>query len=185
MHTSELRDIMSSSGRNFPRGTQVELYFMGLPNMVGVKLKLPKARSFVDLGPQVINDASLKLPLRLAFLAYSREDKVIVNGLCQTLLEAGVLPWIDTRDLYGGQKWRLFRDKALREADHCVLFLSSRCVSRIGEFQREIKLAIEEVARRPEESNYLIPVKLDTCELPLSLREFHCIELDKFMILRH
>jgi hypothetical protein len=108
-------------------------------------------------------------------MAYACEDKSTIQGMYQELLDRGIMPWMDAKDLRGGQRWRLFRDRALREADHCLLFLSTRSVKKIGEFQVEIRLAVEESRRRPEESNFLIPVKLDDCQTPDSLNEYHWI----------
>lgn len=169
--------ILSISGRQFPQKTQLMLYPVPLPGYVGVKLKLPKARRFEDLGYIEIKNNTLYVPLRVAFMAYAREDEPLVKKLYQSFLNNAILPWMDTKDLMGGQAWRVFRDKALREADHCVLFLSSHSVRKIGEFQREIRLAVDEAQRRPEESNYLIPVKLDDCNPPDIVRDHHWVEL--------
>ena len=176
---AEIKSIQFQSGRKPPGGTQLQIKKSMLPGRIDAKIKLPEASEYADFGSLQIINGTVTLPVRLAFIAYSRSDADMVNELRNNLLNVGILPWLDTKDLLGGQNWRLFRDKALKEADHCLLFLSKTSVSRIGEFQKEIKLALEEVDRRPETSNFLIPIKIDDCTLPSSLSEYNCIDLSK------
>ena len=173
----EIHGIKSASGRELPVKTLVEVYWTPLPGKIGVEIKLPGAKRFEDLGEVPIENNVVQLPFRIAFIAYDREDKTRVLKRYQALLERGIMPWMDIKNLIGGQRWDIFRTKALKEADHCLIFLSMRSIRKIGEFQREIRLAVAEAERRPEESNYLIPVKLEECSPPSYLGEFNWINL--------
>jgi len=46
---------------------------------------------------------------------------------------------------------------------------------------KEIKLALDIANEKPEESIYIIPVRLEECNVPLRLRELHWIDLFKDM----
>lgn len=176
---SVIKSIQSESGRELPEGTEIQLEFAPYAGTALLKIKFPGATGFSDVGLLPIRNEAVFLPDRRAFIAYSREDSAEVEKYWQLLLDAGILPWIDTKDLLGGQNWKLFRDRALRDSDHCVVFLSTKSIERRGEFQNEIRLAIEEARRRPENSNYLIPAKLDEVEILDMLGEYNFIDLRK------
>ena len=85
------------------------------------------------------------------FLSYTRSDAPQVKALFRQLTDLGFRVWMDTENLYGGEKWSVAVKKAIREADFFVLCISERSRNRRGFLQKEIKEALsiaEERARR-------------------------------------
>ena len=111
------------------------------------------------------------------FLSYTRKDQEQVEWLHQRLCEAGFRPWMDTKDLLPGQKFEYHIKKAIRQSDFFLACLSNNSVNRRGVIQREIKEALDVLQEKLESDIYLIPVRLEECDVPESLREFHWANL--------
>jgi hypothetical protein len=100
------------------------------------------------------------------FLAHASEDKDAVRRLYARLARRGFKPWLDEIDLIPGQNWRVEIPKAIKQSDAFVACLSRRSVEKTGYVQKEFRLALDAYAEKPPESIYIIPVKLDDCEVP-------------------
>jgi formylglycine-generating enzyme required for sulfatase activity len=124
-------------------------------------------------------------PSSRLFLAHASEDKPAVRQLYQKLKARGFEPWLDSEDLLPGQIWRVEIPKAIRDAAVFLACLSSRSVAKVGYVQNEFRLALSAFGQRPAGSIYLIPVRLDDCEVPdlqipdlgLRLRNLHWVDL--------
>lgn len=108
-------------------------------------------------------------PMRV-FLSYAPDDRTTVQHLYHRLRDDGFQPWMDREDLLPGQDWKIEIRKAIRQSGAVVVCLSSRAVTRSGQFQREMKQALEVYEEQPEGTIYLIPIKLDACDIPEHLR---------------
>ena len=64
----------------------------------------------------------------------------------------------------------------MRTADFIMVFLSVRSVRKRGYIQSEIKKALLFWKEKLEEDIYLIPVKIDNCEIPGSLRDIQWLK---------
>ncbi len=119
------------------------------------------------------------------FLAHAREDKAAVLKLHQRLKSRGFQPWLDEIDLVGGQIWEHEIRKVIQGADLVLACLSSQSVDRVGYAQNEFNMALTEYRKRPRESIFLIPVRLDDCDVPdlkdldngVGLRSIHWVDL--------
>ena len=119
------------------------------------------------------------------FLAHASEDKPQVRQLYDQLKELGLSPWLDTVDLIPGQNWREEIPRAIKNAAFCLACLSKRSIDKRSYVQREFRYALSAYADRPPGSIYLIPVRLDDCEVPdlriaeleLNLRDLHWVDL--------
>jgi hypothetical protein len=111
------------------------------------------------------------------FLCYAREDEGKVESLYQRLSNAGFKPWMDKKDLLPGERWVYCVHKAIRCADFFLACLSANSVKKRGFLQEEIKYALDVWKKKLEYDIYLIPVRLEKCEAPESLREFHWVNL--------
>jgi sulfatase-modifying factor enzyme 1/TIR domain-containing protein len=119
------------------------------------------------------------------FLAHAREDNAQVRKLHANLKARGLDPWLDKVDLIPGQNWEIEIPKAIRQAGIFLACLSSRSVGKDGYIQKELRLALSTISERRPGSIYLIPVRLDDCELPdlqdpdlgLRLRAIHWVDL--------
>ena len=100
------------------------------------------------------------------FLAHASEDKDAVRELHARLVELGFRPWLDEIDLIPGQNWRIEIPKAIKDSDVFLACLSKCSVRKQGYVQKEFRLALDTYAEKPPGSIYVIPVKLDDCEMP-------------------
>lgn len=100
------------------------------------------------------------------FLAHANEDKPQIRELYDKLQELGYKPWFDEEDLLPGQNWRDEIPKAVKKSDMFLACLSSTSIRKRGYIQREFKMAMEMLAELPPGTIYLIPLKLDDCEIP-------------------
>jgi hypothetical protein len=78
-----------------------------------------------------------------------------------------------------GQRWEREILKAIRATEVVLICLSQDSINTEGYVQREIKLALDAADEKPEDTVYLIPVKLEECELPISLQQWHAVNLYK------
>lgn len=100
------------------------------------------------------------------FVAHASEDKGLVRDLYSKLVNRGFKPWLDEIDLLPGQNWQIEIPKAIRESDIFIACLSRLSVRKQGYVQREFRSALSTYAEKPPGSIYLIPLKLDDCEIP-------------------
>jgi hypothetical protein len=93
------------------------------------------------------------------------------------LVEAGIEPWMDTKDLLPGQDWAFATNEAIKNADFFIACLSKQSVNKRGYLQRELRQAQELWNEKLQEDIYLIPLRLDDCELPDSLAKFQWVDV--------
>ncbi|HEY0544059.1 MAG TPA: toll/interleukin-1 receptor domain-containing protein [Pyrinomonadaceae bacterium] len=115
------------------------------------------------------NNKSHKLRI---FLCHSSGDKERVYEIYKKLRNDKFEPWLDDKDLLGGQNWEQEIQKAVRNSDVILACLSCGSIIKSSYVQEEIKLALEVGNRQPKGTNFLIPLKLEDCELPEQLK--HC-----------
>lgn len=102
----------------------------------------------------------------MVFLCHAKEDDKKVGELYFRLRGLGLDPWYDREKLVVGDRWEDEVIGAIEKTDYFAICLSSKSVSKTGFIQREIKLAVKEYQRRPQEFAYLLPVRLEACEVP-------------------
>src|SRR6266699_5595951 len=100
------------------------------------------------------------------FLCHSSDDKPAVRELHKRLAADGFAPWLDEEDLVAGQEWEKEIPRAVRESDVVVVCLSSAAVNKRGYVQKEISFALDVAEEQPEGSIFLIPAKLENCDVP-------------------
>ncbi len=111
-------------------------------------------------------------PLRV-FLCHSSNDKPAVRELYQKLrAEPWIQPWLDEEELYPGQDWNMEIEKAVEAADAIIVCLTKNSINKDGYVQRELRIVLEFADYKPEGTLYIIPVRLEDCELPRSLRKW-------------
>lgn len=109
------------------------------------------------------------------FLCHSSVDKIEIRKIYKKLCGEDIDPWFDEEKLLAGQDWQYEISKAVRESDAVILCLSSNSINRAGYVHKEIKYALEIAEQQPENTIYLIPIKLDQCKFPLHLSRWHFI----------
>jgi len=115
-------------------------------------------------------------PLR-AFLSYCREDLDDVTKLYERVSDAGIDVWFDQIALLPGHDWKIEIESAVRRSDVVIVCLSQRAVSKTGYVQKEIREALQYAEEHPPGTVFVIPVRLDDCAIPLTLRHLHCVDL--------
>lgn len=111
------------------------------------------------------------------FLCHAKEDAAAVDQLFYKLSELGFGLWLDRINLLPGQHWRLEIERAIRDSDIVMVCLSHRSISKTGYVNREISVALDASAERPEGAVYLVPVRLEDCVVPDRLRHLHYADL--------
>jgi hypothetical protein len=111
------------------------------------------------------------------FLSYGRPDVEAVTAFHNMLTDRGVAAWMDLASLRGGEDWRAVVRKALNESQLVVFFLSNETVLRPGFLQAEIVESLEISRSRSPEDVYVIPVRLDDCQLHPRLESLHCVSV--------
>jgi hypothetical protein len=110
------------------------------------------------------------------FLCHASEGKEAVRSLYSKLQDSGFRPWLDKEDLLPGQDWDLEITKAVRAA-HVVLVCLSQGTEKRGYVQKEIKRALDVSDEQPEGTIFLVPVRLEHCNVPERLKRWQCVDL--------
>jgi hypothetical protein len=111
------------------------------------------------------------------FLCHCSEDKPTVRDLCKRLQSDAFQPWLDERDILPARHWDEEIKDALAQCDAVVICLSKLFVRKEGFVQRELRYALERAEEKPDEAIFLIPVRLEQCEIPQKLRGLQYIDL--------
>ena len=119
-----------------------------------------------DSPSSVPSAAGLKV-----FLSYAREDRIRVRRLYSRLRNDGYAPWMDDRALMPGSEWKAEIRQALQDSDAAIICFSRYSIAKNGYVNVEIREILELAATRPFGRIFLIPVRLDDCELPDRIRD--------------
>lgn len=109
------------------------------------------------------------------FLCHSSGDKPAVRNLYHRLSTDGFNPWLDEEDLLPGQDWQQEIPRAVRNSDIVIVCLSCSSIGKSGYVQKEIKYALDVADEQPEGTIFLIPLKLEECEIPERLRRWQWV----------
>jgi DNA-binding response OmpR family regulator len=111
------------------------------------------------------------------FLSYASEDRNAANTIASKLSRAGFDPWLDKEKLYPGHDWRQEILTAMKSTDVVVICLSRQSISKTGFVQKEIRYALEIADERPPGMLFLIPLRLEPCEIPEQLKRWHSADI--------
>jgi hypothetical protein len=105
------------------------------------------------------------------FIAYVQEDLELARRLCDELTVAGCAPWLDKDQLLAGQNWPRAIERAIDISDAFVACFSARSLAKHGQFQSELRYALDCARRRPLESAFFVPVRFEECPVPRRIAE--------------
>jgi len=111
------------------------------------------------------------------FLCHSKDDKPKVRKLYKRLIADGFDAWLDKEKLLPGQDWELEIQKAVRNSDTVVVCLSNNSISKEGYIQKEIRFALDVAQEKPEGTIFLIPARLENCNVPDRISRFQWVDL--------
>lgn len=110
------------------------------------------------------------------FLSYASDDKPTARFIYDTLRENLLDVWLDEEKLLGGEEWEIEIPKAIKKSDVVLLLLSNHSITKEGYFQKEIRFALDIANEKPEGTIFIIPLRLEDCEVPQSLKKWHYID---------
>jgi len=112
------------------------------------------------------------------FIAYVQEDVQEAERLYSAFQNRGFDPWLDRQRLLPGQNWPRAIQQAIEVSDFFVACLSGRALRKKGQFQAELRYALDCARRAPLDQIYLIPVRLEECAVPACIsREIQYVDL--------
>jgi hypothetical protein len=103
---------------------------------------------------------------KTVFISYAHEDARFAERLYQDLKNAGLIPWRDKDAIRPGENWKIAIRRAIKNNRYFIPLFSSNSVEKIGYIQKEFKYAIDNYDKFPESQIYIIPARLDDCQIP-------------------
>ena len=122
-------------------------------------------------GPRGASEKTANQPLRV-FLCHSSSDKPEVRDLYRRLRADGFEAWLDEQELLPGQNWREEIPTAVHTCDAVIVCLSTASITKEGYLQKEIKYALDVADEKPEGTIFIIPLKLQECDVPQRLNQW-------------
>jgi hypothetical protein len=111
------------------------------------------------------------------FLCYAHTDKETVHQLYTRITENGIHAWLDAEDLQPGQNWPHEIRKAILKSDVVIVCLSREFNKQHGYRHEELKIALEKADMLDDDEVFIIPVRLEKCDMPESLRHLQRVDL--------
>lgn len=143
--------------------------------------------------PLVMQFQSYRLPTQMAFawnknmsetkhtfnvfLCYAHIDREVVHNLYISMKEDGINAWLDSENLQPGQDWQREIHRAILKSDAILVCLSREFNKQHGFRYEELRVALRKAKSLPDDEIFVIPVRLEKCDMPESLRHLHRVDL--------
>ncbi|HLO14808.1 MAG TPA: toll/interleukin-1 receptor domain-containing protein [Anaerolineales bacterium] len=111
------------------------------------------------------------------FLLYARSDKEVVHRLYLRLIKQGANVWFDQEKIFPGQDWESEIHKALYSSDIVIVCLSRQFNKQGGYRHEELRIVLEKANSVPNGEIYLLPARLEKCNMPEPLRRWQRVDL--------
>jgi hypothetical protein len=111
------------------------------------------------------------------FLCHAHSDKRAVRALYDRLRSEGFAPWLDSEDILPGQPWEAAIQQAVQDSEVVLVCLSHRSVAEKGFRHKEITFALDVADYQADGTIYIIPVRLEECDVPHRLRRWNWVDL--------
>ncbi len=111
------------------------------------------------------------------FLIHAHSDREAVHKLYTRLVKDGIHVWLDIENLLPGQNWQREIRKIILKSDIVIVCLSSGFNEKKGYRHKELKLALERAKLIVDDDIFIIPVRLEKCDMPEALRHLHRVDL--------
>ena len=125
--------------------------------------------------PTTVNKGEMERKLKV-FLCHASDDKPAVKQIYQKLKRASFDPWLDEEKLLPGQDWHQEIRKAVKTSDIIIVFFSQKSINKSGFVQKEIKYALDIADEQPEGKIFLIPFRLEECEIPERVQRWQWVD---------
>lgn len=111
------------------------------------------------------------------FLLHARSDEDTVFLLYRRLTKDGADVWLDRVKLRPGQDWQYEIRRAIYSSDIVIACLSKQFNRQGGYRHEELRIAVEKANLLPEDEIFIIPARLESCDMPESLRRWQRVDL--------
>jgi hypothetical protein len=111
------------------------------------------------------------------FLLHARSDEDAVFRLYQRLTRDGADAWLDREKLRPGQDWQYEIRKAIHSSDIVIVCLSNQFNQQGGYRHEELRIAVERANLLSEAEVFIIPARLESCDMPESLCRWQRVDL--------
>lgn len=110
------------------------------------------------------------------FLNYASGDFSKVKRIYEFLKFQKIKVWFDKENLLPGQDWNFEIVNAINKADIILVCISSNSISKEGFVQKEIKQVLNQADEKPDGTIFLIPLRLDNCDVPFWLGRWQWVD---------
>lgn len=111
------------------------------------------------------------------FLLYARTDQQAVQRLYRRIVKDGAIAWLDEKNILPGQDWAYEICRTIWKSDIVIVCLSKQFNQQGGYRHEELKIALAKANSLPQGETFLIPARLEKCDLPASLRRWQRVDL--------
>jgi len=111
------------------------------------------------------------------FLLYARQDEKAVRRLYHRLIREGADVWLDKEKLLPGQDWAYEIQNAIHRSDMVIACLSKQFNKQGGYRHEELRIALEKANSLPVGATFLLPARLESCDMPEPLRRWQRADL--------
>ena len=126
---------------------------------------------------RLVHKSDLKKRSAKVFLCHSHADQDAVHALYSRLKKDAVEAWLDSEKLIPGQDWQNEIHRAILKSQVVIVCLSRHFNKQKGYRHEELKIALEKADSLPADEIFIIPARLEKCDLPRSLRHLHRVDL--------
>lgn len=116
-------------------------------------------------------------PQKQVFLTYAHSDKPAVRKLYHRLTRNHLQAWLDEKDLLPGQNWKHEIRQAILRSDIVLVCLSRQFNRQGGYRHEELRIVLEKANSVPDGKIFIIPVRLEMCDVPELLRQWQYVNL--------
>ena len=131
------------------------------------------------IRPTHQSSRQLRLEHPFVFISYAKEDRDKVLAIYRKLERRNLKPWLDEYYLRPGCDWKMVVEETIRNCRFCLVLLSSKSVNKKGFVQKEISMALDVAEEIPKKDMFIIPVRLEDCEVPLRLKKWQWVDIYK------
>jgi len=179
-HKDDYAELLSRLGRLLVKTAETAVFpplaQAVMPSQVRSAFSL-EATPQTDRQLGTTREAQAELKQLRAFLCHASGDKPRVRDLYSKLAASGIDPWLDEKKLLPGQDWNRVITNAVRGSDVVIVCFSRASVMKSGYVQKEMRLALDVAEEQPEGTMFLIPVRLEECEVPDRFKHLHYANL--------
>jgi hypothetical protein len=116
-------------------------------------------------------------PPKRVFLTYAHSDKKAVRQIYHRLIRNQINTWLDEKELRPGQNWKHEIRQAILRSKIVIVCLSKQFNKQGGFRHEELQIALEKARSFPDGEIFIIPARLEKCDLPDPLRQWQCVDL--------